>query len=588
MALARDPMKKTQFTFFKDTPLTDFQNTIYFNSNAERDLYFLQEKHFWKLEALYNNFNFVRSRGTVDINIPYHEWNGVNYGTFVSDHEPNERFYFYVVKYEYVNDETTRIYMMIDSIMTFCQGRVLDQLTNLSIEREHLPQAEYQKRLWQLKNNDDIIKTYSKKYVKTETQNFGDFHVIFQCKVDLTKNWGDDKNPQMTTSSGRIYDKILSPVNLYICEYGKFNELMKTLAPYPWIAQNISNVYLIPGDFIDMSDLEVVKLNKGDFQTLWTFKNNAKSKNFTLSKLKHTMPDLYQFFNLDMIQDQHLLRSEYMTAEMYSWDGQQLSIDLGKLDPSLGIEVHGINVIGYANKVGFYLKNYQSENATSDISNVDPGAFMNAAIIYDNFDEVPVLVDQYKLALAKNAHQRQLSEDRLLTNRVQNVMDPKANLQDRFFNAANLISNLNPADLFGKFSDEYEFYRDQKAQFADLKLSTPSVSNQSTGNAFQVANGFFGVTLKFSKMSASELKKVKLYYKNFGYQIQEKNTKLADTHSMSIANYVQFSGSWTIPGLDTSFIEQLHAQFENGVRLWHNDHTDNPMNRDLINNKFIS
>ena len=56
---------------------------------------------------------------------------------------------------------------------------------------------------------------------------------------------------------------------------------------------------------------------------------------------------------------------------------------------------------------------------------------------------------------------------------------------------------------------------------------------------------------------------------------------------MTLCNYVQFSGSWTIPDTDVAIIEMMKAQFENGVRLWHNKDIPNPMGQDVLNNKMV-
>src|SRR5699024_9057310 len=57
-------------------------------------------------------------------------------------------------------------------------------------------------------------------------------------------------------------------------------------------------------------------------------------------------------------------------------------------------------------------------------------------------------------------------------------------------------------------------------------------------------------------------------------------------NSMSICNYVQFEGSWTIKNVDVAIIEMMKAQFEGGVRLWHNKNVTNPMHQDILNNKI--
>ena len=131
-------MKQTNFRFFKNTPLIDFQNTIHFKDNAERDTFFLEGGHYSELEEIKKeNFNFVRDRSTVDIPVAYKEMQGVNYGTFYSEIE-KQRYYFYVISYEYINPNNTRVYFLIDGIMTFTQGTTLERISNLNIQRQHL------------------------------------------------------------------------------------------------------------------------------------------------------------------------------------------------------------------------------------------------------------------------------------------------------------------------------------------------------------------------------------------------------------------------------------------------------------------
>ena len=54
-------MKTTSFTFFKNTPLTDFQNTIHFQDNNWRDIHFLQSNHYEKVEDVKQNYNSLIS-----------------------------------------------------------------------------------------------------------------------------------------------------------------------------------------------------------------------------------------------------------------------------------------------------------------------------------------------------------------------------------------------------------------------------------------------------------------------------------------------------------------------------------------------
>jgi len=66
------------------------------------------------------------------------------------------------------------------------------------------------------------------------------------------KEFGTVDAPKMETSQGNQYDNMTSPVNLYAIHYEYFNGLMKILAPYPWITQNIQLLMMIPDDFINL------------------------------------------------------------------------------------------------------------------------------------------------------------------------------------------------------------------------------------------------------------------------------------------------------------------------------------------------
>lgn len=576
----------TKFTFFKNTPLIDFQNTILFNSNTQRDNFFLKSNHYETLETGNIPFNFVRDRSTLNVPISYDEFRGVNYCTFLSEKEPNTRYYAYVINYEYLNDKVTRVYLLIDGIMTYCQGEVLNELTNLNVKRRHLFKAEYNNRLWELKNNGDVLKTSTKGYFYNKDYFIKDFDIIIQCTCDLTADFGNVDDPKIETSEGITFDKISSPVNLYHVEQRRLKDFMKALAPYPWISQNITSVNMIPKSFINQKDLTPVTMKSSNFNGLSVLKNGGKSNKLSLEEdikvLNMSMNELYELFGLNE-DEKHLLRSEYTTTEVYTWDGQQMLVDNGLLSETTGIEFRALIVTGYHNEIALYLNNYKRQKNSRGTETL--GSFLNDSIFFRNFDDIPILVDNYNLALSKSANQRQLAESQLVTNRLSNVFDNSANTRDRFFDATALLSNLSPMNFFGKFVDEHNFYQQQKAEMADLALSTPTLTNQSNNNALKRSENFYGVTIKYSKPTDEEMTKLKKYYKMFGFEVNEENSSI-NVRTNTIADFVQFSGSWTIPNADVALIEQMKAQFENGVRLWHNNNTPNPMTQNILNNKM--
>ena len=581
-------MKLTNFRFFKNTPLIDFQNTIHFNSNSDRDAFFLEGNHYPELTVQNMDFNFVRDRSTIDLPVSYDAMRGVNYCTFKSDFE-NVRYYAYVMSYEFLNPSSVRVYLLIDGIMTYTQGNVLNGLPNLSIQRQHLTESNYDRQLWELKNNDDILKTHTKSYFKTERILFDDLIVLISASVDLQTDFGTVDNPKIKTSKGRQFDSITSPLNLYACDMDDFNRLMGKLSNYPWISQNIKSMSLIPKIFMQDNLTKLIfasseSLSGVDYLYRVTGVNTSKSSITTeLSNKSYNMNETYQLFGLDPVQDKHLLRNEYTTTELYNYSGGQLFIDNGQLNDPRGLAYSVDLITGYHNEMKVFIDQYRNENNPS----FNGGSYVNDSLVFNEFDDIPMLIDNFGLSLSKSANQRQLAESKLVSNRISSVLDPNADLKDRFFNGASLISNLSPSNLFGKFNDEYEYYRTQKAEQADLALETPTITSQTTGNSFNIANKMFGIHFKYSKPSISEMNKIRKYYKLFGYQVNDQSAFLDRIDSMSICNYVQFSGSWSISHADVGIIEMMKAQFENGVRFWHNNNTANPMMQNVLNNQMV-
>lgn len=579
-------MKATQFTFFKNTPLTNFQNTIHFNSNKERDDHFLNGGHYPILTAQAGrDFNFIRDKGELIIAESYDNMRGVNYCTFLSEFE-NVRYYAYVIRYEWAGDGAVRVYLLVDGIMTYTQGNVLETLPNLDIKRQHLSLSEYDRRIFELKNNNDVIKTYTKNYFKTDELLFDDLIVLISSSVTLKGNFGSVDKPKMKTASGKQFDKVTSPLNLYACDMDNFNSLMDKLSDYPWIAQNIKSMSLLPKIFME-DNLTVIDFSSGDslsgvnyLYKITGTRTNKTTLNNELEKLSKNFTELYNMFGLDARDERHLLRNEYTTTELYNYSGSQFFVDNGLLNRDRALKFLGDIITGHANELKVYVDGYRSEYLGNRASH------HNDSISVNQFDDVPMLIDSYNLALSKNANQRALAESKLVTNRASNLFSGDTSPKNKFFDAMSLASNLSPSNLFGKFNDEHEFYRSQQAEFKDMALEPSSVTNQTTGNSFNIANRIFGIHLKYSKPALSEMRKIRKYYKMFGYEINDSSSRLDKVNSMTICNYVQFSGSWFIPYADISINEMMKAQFENGVRLWHSNGTADPTKQDVLLNKM--
>lgn len=579
--------KLTVITFYQNTPFTDFQNYVDFGSNEKRDAFF--ESHY-NPHKIKTDFNFVRDRLTLRVGLSVATWGWLsecNYLSFYNDFD-NINYYCQVVEARYQNNNCVELSLVIDALTTFCQGDISKYAKNVLIHRQHLTTNTLGSNIDSIRRDGDIINFSSEKYIKQESFSMIKFIVIFRTSVDLTKDFGTEDSPKIKSSKGVIFDQIVSPQNLYMTHYDKFNSLMKELESYPWITQNITSVLLIPEAMIESKYFEKVKLSSGNFDDLYEFQSGGMSSNLgELTSISKSMPQLLNIFGLDAHPE--LFKKGYCDIDITNYQGQHLQVDPGLL-PIEGMKIRCDIILGYSNQMYFYIDNYQGRDV-DPIGNVRGGSYIDDSIAFTKFDTIPILTDNYRLNYAENANQRRLAQNNLITGQIGNVFDNSANIQDRFMSAVNLTSDVSVGALTGKLTDEWQYYRKLNAELADKKLTPPSVSEMSNENSFPVKQNYFGIVVRYKRISDADLKKAKNYVSHFGYG-WECTGDLEPTNSMKYLNYAKFSGNWVINDrhVPQSIMEQLRAQFENGVKIWHNpDNLANPFKQDIseLNERVI-
>lgn len=572
-------MKLTTFTFYKNTPFTDFVNTLNFDNNRARDEFFNNNYEQLTVE---NSFNFVRDRYELKVDTSLYnfgDWSEVNYLRFKNEFD-NITYYAQVIESTYVNDRVIKLQLVIDGLMTFCQGDISTYAKNVQIERQHLTISTFNDNLRYLRKNGDVLDFNTLAYVHQDLYKFGNLWVVMRSSADLTSKFGDTDNPKLVTSSGQKYDSIVSPQNIYALAYDDFTAYMNKLKDYPWIAQNLTSILLIPSNFIDSNDLESVSTPSFDFGGLKRFKNGAMSKNIgTVDALSKDFNSINSSFSLD---DKHpeVLRSPYANIELNNWQGQKIKIDIADL-PKSGLEIYGQIVLGFDNAAYFFPRQY-SVDGENGIDELFTGSYLDNAIVFKDWDNVPMLIDNYKQSLASSANERALNENNLISGQVGNVMDNSKSLQDRMMSAVNLTSSMTMGAISGKLVDEWQFYRRQKAQFADKAISAPTITQMSNNNSFAIKQKFFGLTSKYSRISKKDMSSVINYHSQFGY-MWARVDNLEPVNSMTKLNYVKFSGNWIMYDrhVPQSIMEQIRIQFETGVKMWHNTNNPYPFTEDV-------
>ena len=139
----------------------------------------------------------------------------------------------------------------------------------------------------------------------------------------------------------------------------------------------------------------------------------------------------------------------------------------------------------------------------------------------------------------------------------------------------------------GAFSDEYDYYRKQKADKQTLALNANQVNEGNYPNSLLLKDGTYGINLLISAPHKFELDYLKQYYNLYGFDFNEKLEQLEPVNSMNNVNYLQFKGNWYLQEADPQINIVLKTIFENGVKFWHYDGTQNrQINRPILVNNW--
>ena len=593
-------MKNTaKFVFFKNCVINDFNNTIFFETNTDRDNYF--DTYF---ESYTSNtaYNYIRDKSEISVSHNFYDMQLCNYGYLVES-KNNKRIYFRVIGVDYENDFTTRVAFAFDFIMTYNSGnQLLNNISNAQIDRRHVKLSSNQVLCKSIMNSGDIINRDTVFSVATHTHLFKEFTIVFTTSVQLESHWGNSERPKMPVSKGATYDKITSPQNIYQCSEDNFHALMNAMKDYPWIAQNITSVIKCPTEIFDSSQMIPVHVNDGGSPMVNRFDNGGYSPNYQIDDLKFSKNDILSLFNIPK-SEMHNLRAPYFYVEMTNWQGAPTPIFFEKLDWSLADDDKSFlsfNVqtqLGFENKIKIYPINYLANNDNAS-DGVGRGDYLNTSIEFSGFDTVPVLIDNYKLSMSKSAYTRELSNSRQLTSQVRNVALGTSNnnsIQDRVSDAYSLIQNYGSKNMVkmgmnvvNGLQNEHQYYQQQQAQFNDMKIQTPSVTSQTNNNTFEIANNTFGITLKFKAINQTDYQSVAQYYKNFGYAYPLMG-KVAKPTTHTIMDYLQVTPlKFYDNRLSSEMINVVSLLLQTGIKFWHVNNTGTSVfNQNLDNNKEI-
>lgn len=126
-----------------------------------------------------------------------------------------------------------------------------------------------------------------------------------------------------------------------------------------------------------------------------------------------------------------------------------------------------------------------------------------------------------------------------------------------------------------------------QAKIQDARMLQPSVSGQFGGDAFNLINNKFGVSLRFKMVNLNALRTLGNYWLRYGYAINQFVQMPDSLHVMSKFTYWKLSETYISQGaFPEGFKQVIRGIFEKGVTVWKNP--DDIGNTALADNQPLS
>lgn len=548
------------------TSLTDYANEYMFVSKAE------QEKFFNKfVYRVYNNYKYVRQNGAIRVDDNYDTVSGCDYVMFRNTDFSNKWFYGFVEQLEYVSDTCTHVYFHLDVVQTFLFD--VDFTLKNFISRAHVRDYVGQYRAVESLYPEQL--EFGRDYVTTHTEfyNFSELVYVIASTVDLSADYGSLDDPELSTSAGGVFDNVPSAVNYYYLRADAPNtlfEVLDALKAYPWITQNIQSITLVPREVLGVGakshsvdlpgGVRIMQLDSGYVS------NNTLC--FNIADITQHFPDY---------KTSKLYTFPYSFIELTCFNGQQMIIKPEGLQ-NWRLRIQLLNYFSSTPRLCIFVESYNSAGDSSQTAENSCGDFLNASISLGDFPQCPVLVDNYILYQANNANSFRLS------NAINTYNKKEAVVMSTIEGGANVISNLASLNVGGALMSTYNAgksaylarknaeinIRQQTAKIQDAEITPPSLAGQSGGDALAIANGFFGIFLKFKTIRPEFGERLDEYFVRYGCRVNKLDSILSYLRSRENFNYIQTVGcklKGLVPG---EYMSEFESAFDAGITFWHN------------------
>lgn len=238
---------QTVVKFYRDVPFNeDYKHTIWFANISAQNTFFAS-----KLAYTYNDFTYVRQTGVIRVPRIADDLYNCNYISFLNAGYGNKTFYAFITKIEYVNNETSDIHFSVDYIQTWLFELTVEQCF---VEREHVA--------------DDTVG----KHTVAENLDTGEYIIEDNRKANYDKGAMFIVERSTTPTSAEWVNNILNMCDIYAGDINSMGAILADIYPniirdYP---EKIACFRMIVSQMLD-TEIDGCMNNVHEFEESWAF-----------------------------------------------------------------------------------------------------------------------------------------------------------------------------------------------------------------------------------------------------------------------------------------------------------------------------
>lgn len=564
----------SQVWFLSGTGIENYENQIDFrNSGAQRQ---------WMIEHLLftdNNYRYIRKNQSLLINKNVEQCYSIDYCFYHNRNFNGKYIYCYVTDVNYINDTTTEIIIEVDAWQTFQFDIEFQKCFVLNKHEKEFKNNIIAPENALIQNNlypENL--EYGNEYINVHTESLhwkNPYYILIGSTVELDGNYGTKTNPNMNASKGNVMENLPTMMTYYLfTAQEEFSYFCNAMSDYPWILQNINFCTVFPSEFINNEVLlKHTQTVNGKTFIFYTFKQGWTSNDFNILKITNVL----EKFGLKQ-KHAKLYRYPYSYIELTGYNGQHFIIKPELLNSTDELNLKCITYLNSSPRFCIYPEFYNNSTDNGfkiDEKTVGIGDFIDSGIIFGDFPQVPVLVENSILYQAQNANSFALN------NAIANYNKKEA----RFFNPLesgfSAVNNVLSGNFTGAFGSLYQGWkktyltdkqsdisiRKQMAKIQDAQITPPTLAGQTGGDGFNIANSFGGITLKWKTIHPRFIDKLNDFFERYGYTSNSFEIPVLRTNERF--NFIRTQGCIIKSNIPKYYASIIQNMFDKGTTLWH-------------------